>query len=150
MTRAWLPIAARKWPPALLLAAMIGVAPAQKPVYEEPPEEDESLTRETEYSFNPLQATKEFNVGHFYWKKKSYRAAAGRYEEATKWNPGYAEAFLRLGEAREKLVKAEAQEVEKQLMREAALEAYKKYLELAPDGGKAKSVRKRLAKLERP
>ena len=41
-------------------------------------------------------------------------------------------------------------EVEKQLIREAALEAYKEYLELAPDGGKAKSVRKRLAKLERP
>lgn len=148
MTRPWLPIVARKWLLVLLAAALAGMGHAQQPVYEEPPEEDESLTRKTEYSFNPLQAAQEFKVGEFYRKKGNHKAAAGRYLEATKWNPGLAEAYLKLGEAREKLAKAEQQDVEKQLALEAACEAYKKYLELIPDGGKAKSVRKRVAKLE--
>jgi tetratricopeptide (TPR) repeat protein len=136
---------ARVWLPLLLLTTWAGVAPAQEPEYQEPPEEDEHL-RETEYSFNPLQAAKEFKIGDFYLKRGSYRAAAGRFEEATKWNPGYAEAYLKLGEAREKLAEAEPDETEKQLMMEAAREAYAKYLELAPDAKNAKAVRKKLAK----
>lgn len=104
--------------------------PAPAPV--EPPEEDESL-KEREYSFNPLQAQKEFNVGNFYFKKGSYKAAAMRYEEAVKWNPGYAEAYLRLGEAREKLGQ-----------KREAIEAYKAFLENAPDHKRAAEIRKKL------
>ena len=55
-----------------------------------------------EYAFNPLQAQKEIRTGNYYFKKGSYRAAAGRFEEATKWNGGEPEAWLRLGEAEEK------------------------------------------------
>src|SRR5438477_8915463 len=66
-----------------------------------PPEEDESLAPK-EYSFNPLQATKEVKIGNYYFKKGNYRAAAQRFEEATKWNNQLAEAYLRLAEAREK------------------------------------------------
>src|ERR1039458_1304928 len=50
-----------------------------------PPEEDKSIAVPV-YGFNPLQAQKEINVGNQYFKKGSYRAAAGRFEEATKWN----------------------------------------------------------------
>lgn len=122
----------------------------QKPTYQEPPEEDKSLSKEAEYSFNPLQATKEFRVGLFYWKKGSYKAAAGRFEEAVKWNPSFAEAYYRLAEAREKLAEAEIREGEKQALLEAAAAAYKKFLELEPDGEKAKTARKKLVRLERP
>lgn len=138
-----------------VLGAALTVAPAppaapQKPAYQEPPEEDKSLSAQPEYSFNPLQATKEFRVGLFYWKKGSYRAAAGRFEEAIKWNPGFAEAYFRLAEAREKLAAAETRESEKQALLEAAAGAYKKFLEIEPDGERAKTARKRLARLESP
>lgn len=121
----------------------------QEPVYEEPAEEDEDLTQQTEYSFNPLQAAREFKVGEFYWKKKSYRAAAGRYAEATRWNPGFGDALYKLGEAKLKLADAEILDTEKRLQLEEAQDAFNKYLETEPDGKHAKKVRKRLAQLER-
>ena len=99
-------------------------------------EEDTSLTKETEYAFNPLQAAQEMKVGDFYWKKGSHKAAAGRYEEATRWNPMLPDAWRKLGEAREKLKDIKG-----------ARAAYKKYLDLAPDGDDAASVKKKLDRL---
>ena len=98
------------------------------------PEEDTSLVPK-EYSFNPLQAANELKIGNYYFKKGNYRAAAQRFTEATKWDGTLAEAFLRLGEAREK-----------QHDNKAAAEAYAKYLEIAPDAKDAAEVKKRLAK----
>ncbi len=109
--------------------------PADQGQEQAPPEEDESL-KVKEYSFNPLQATKEVQVGNYYFKKGSYRAAAQRFREATKWNNGLAEAWLRLGEAEEK-----------QKDGKAAKEAYAKYLELEPDAKNAGEIRKKLNKL---
>jgi len=107
---------------------------AQEPKPEEPPEEDADL-KPKEYSFNPLQAEKEVKIGDFYLKKGSWRAAAKRYQEATKWSPGYAEAWLRLGDAQEKLKDSKA-----------ARESYAKYIELAPDTKQAASLKKKLGK----
>src|SRR5437762_5463152 len=98
----------RRW--ILLLAFAIAAAAQQAPGKREakpqpqeqaPPEEDESLVPK-EYSFNPLQAAKELRVGNYYFKKGNYRAAAQRFQEATKWDGTLAEAYLRLGEAKEK------------------------------------------------
>lgn len=140
------------WAAALFLAvpglSTAAQQPAQRPpqqpsapppvVEVEPPEEDEA-SKPKEYAFNPLQAEKELNIGNFYWKKKSYRAAALRYEEATKWNPGYAEAWLKLGEAHEKL-KQSAE----------ARAAYEQFLTLAVEDKRAGEVKKRVAKLPAP
>jgi tetratricopeptide (TPR) repeat protein len=104
-----------------------------KPQEQEPPEEDESLAPK-EYSFNPLQAEHDLKVGNYYFKTKKYKAALSRFREATRWNPSYAEAFLRLGDSEEKLHD-----------QPAALQAYAKYLELAPDGKEAEAVKKKLA-----
>ena len=101
-----------------------------------PPEEDKSIATPV-YGFNPLQAQKEINVGNQYFKKGSYRAAAGRFEEATKWNSGEPEAWLRLGEAQEKLKD-----------HKAARAAYTKYLALAGDSKIADEIRKKLEKLK--
>jgi tetratricopeptide (TPR) repeat protein len=98
----------------------------------EPPEEDESAAPR-EYAFNPLQALKEIRVGNYYFKKGSFRAAALRYEEATKWDPGNAEAYLRLGDA-----------LTRQKDKKGAAEAYAKYLEIAPDAKNAAEIRKRI------
>ena len=101
-----------------------------------PPEEDKALTPE-EFSFNPLEAEKWVNVGNQYFKKGKYRAAENRYRGATKWNEGYGEAWLRLGEVEEKLKDIPA-----------AKEAYTKYLEVAADAKNAAQIRKRLEKLK--
>jgi tetratricopeptide (TPR) repeat protein len=103
---------------------------------EVPKEEDENLGTK-DYSFNPLQAEKEVRVGEYYFKKGSYRAAALRFREATKWNQGYGEAWLRLGET-----------AEKQKDTKTAKEAYAKYLEVAPDAKDAVEIRKKLEKMK--
>ena len=136
-----------RWVLAMLLAGASALVVAddlkrerpQPPVStkeEVPPEEDESLTVK-EYTFNPLQAQKEVRVGEYYFKKGSYRAAALRFREATKWNEGYGEAWLRLGEAEEKQKDAKA-----------AKEAYAKYLELEPDAKGSAELRKKLEKMK--
>ena len=130
---------ARRWALLAVFAAWAAAAQneqkPQEPKEQAPPEEDETLAKKTEYTFNPLQAQKEVQVGNFYFKKGSYRAAATRFREATKWNPTMAEAWLRLGEAEEK-----------QRDQKAAKEAYAKYLELAPDAANAAQIKKKLRK----
>jgi Tfp pilus assembly protein PilF len=109
----------------------------EKPKEAEPPEEDETLLKQKakkEYSFNPLQATKELQVGGYYMRKGAYKSAMLRFKEATNWNPGLPEAWLRLAEAQDKLKDDKA-----------ARDAYTKYLELAPDAKNADAIRKRLA-----
>jgi tetratricopeptide (TPR) repeat protein len=121
---------------AFASAVSIGFAQAQqrdkRQEPAEPPEEDEIL-KPKEYVFNPLQAEKELKIGNFYFKKGSWKAASLRYTEATLWNPGFANAWLRLGEAREKMKDTEG-----------AREAYKKFLELAPEDKRAGEVKKKL------
>ena len=115
----------------LLFAGLWAQQP--KPPSQEPVEEDESLAPKT-YTFNPLQANKELTIGNYYFKKKNYRAAAKRFTEATKWNPNFAEAYLRLGEAQEKLHD-----------KDQAKEAYAKYVQLAPDAKNAGAIKKKAA-----
>ncbi|HEY3443205.1 MAG TPA: tetratricopeptide repeat protein [Paludibaculum sp.] len=126
----------------LILAAGLGCAQAPKPPAPAPvpapaePEEEEPSLKPKEYDLNPIQAENEIRVGRYYMKKGSFRAAAGRFDEATKWNPASSEGYLMLGEAREKLKDAKG-----------ARAAYQKYLEIAPDGKFADDVKKRLGKL---
>jgi tetratricopeptide (TPR) repeat protein len=122
---------------ALFTCVLSAQKPAAPPVTQppEPPEEDESLAPKV-YALNPVQAKKEIVAGDTYFKKPNYSAAANRYLEATRWDPGSTEAFLKLGEAREKL---------HQYTR--AREAYLKYIELAEDPKERDAVRKKLAKL---
>jgi tetratricopeptide (TPR) repeat protein len=116
----------------LLLAA--GLAAQQTPAPQEPPEEDESLAPK-QYALNPVQSKKEITAGNFYMKKSNYRAAARRFLEATRWDPGSAEAFEKLGEASEKATDYVT-----------AASAYAKYLELDKNAKDADAIRKRMAK----
>jgi tetratricopeptide (TPR) repeat protein len=109
--------------------------PAVQAPVEEPPEEDPSAVPKT-YDFNPIEAEKEVKVGRYYLKKGSLKAALNRFEDASKYNPQFADAFLLLGETREKLKD-----------KKGAKEAYEKYLALAPDAKDAREVRKRMEKL---
>jgi tetratricopeptide (TPR) repeat protein len=122
-----------------LIIGSFAISPQQKPPAQEqqPPEEDEAQ-KPKEYSFNPLQAEKEMRIGNFYFHKKSYRAAAQRFREATRWNGNLAEAYFRLGEAEEK-----------QKDWQPAREAYEKFLELAADDKRSPDIRKKVAKLSK-
>jgi Flp pilus assembly protein TadD len=129
-----------RWVPllTLLLAGVLCAQdpkkpPEQQPKEQQPPEEDESIAPK-EYSFNPLEAEHDLQIGNYYFKKGNYKAALNRFREATRWNPTNAEAFLRLGDSEEKLKD-----------KQAARQAYAKYLELAPDGKEAEAIKKKLA-----
>ena len=99
-------------------------------------DEDEDQLVKKEYVFNPLIAKKELKVGNFYTKKGNHRAAAARYLEATRWDPGYSHAYWRLGRSHEKLKKIDG-----------AITAYQTYLKLTPDGKHANEVRNKIAEL---
>jgi tetratricopeptide (TPR) repeat protein len=101
-------------------------------------DEDEDVLPQTEYAFNPIQAKKDLKIGDFYWKKGNHRAAAARYLEATRWNPTFADAYWKLGEAREKL----NQPAE-------ALDAYRKFLGAESEGKRAEEAHKRIEELEK-
>ena len=122
---------------ALPLVAQDKPKPPEPPAVQEqePPEEDPDL-KPKEYSFNPLEASRNIVAGNFYYKKGNYRAASRRYLEASKWDPTSAEAMLRLGEADEKLRDFPA-----------AREAYEKYVAMATDAKEIESVKKKLASL---
>ena len=110
-----------------------------KPEEEPPPPDEDAALNARVYTFNPLQAQKEVRTGEFYFKKGSYRAAATRFREATRWNPTYAQAWLRLGDC-----------AEKQNDGKTVGEAYGKYLELQPDAKNAAEIRKKLDKIKPP
>jgi tetratricopeptide (TPR) repeat protein len=116
---------------AALLACFVS---AQQQPPPEPPEEDESLAPRV-YALNPVQAKKEISAGDSYYKKPNYRAAANRYLEATRWDPGSAEAFRKLGDAREKLQDYAA-----------ARDAYSKYIQLAEDPKEKDAAQKKMDK----
>lgn len=140
---------------AVLMVCAAGAAPQQTPeqtppkklekerqkpaagAKEEVPPEEDASQGVVEYSFNPLQSTKDVNVGNQYYKNHKFRAAEMRYTSATKWNDGNAEAWLRLGEVAERLKDTDK-----------AKEAYRKYLELASDAKNAAEIRKKLEKLK--
>jgi tetratricopeptide (TPR) repeat protein len=108
--------------------------PAAPAVQEqEPPEEDPDL-KPKEYSFNPLEASRNIVAGNFYFKKGNFRAASRRFLEASKWDPTSAEAVLRLGEADEKLRNFTE-----------AREAYAKFITLSSDGKEIEGVKKKIA-----
>jgi tetratricopeptide (TPR) repeat protein len=101
-----------------------------------PPDEDAVPSLE-KHAFNPVESKKDVTVGDEYFKKGNYRAAAERFRDATAWNPGNAEAWMKLGEAEER------REQPKQ-----ARQAYEKYLQLAGNTKNAAEVKKRLERLK--
>jgi tetratricopeptide (TPR) repeat protein len=105
------------------------------PKYEEPPEEDAGVATPKVYTFNPLQAKKEIEVGDFNVKRGNYKGAAYRYREATQWDDGNATAFFKLGDASEHLKDYGA-----------AREAFQKYVAMVDDKKKAAEVQKRIEK----
>lgn len=91
-----------------------------------------------EQTFDPYHAEKSIEVGTYYLKKGNYDAAIERFQQATRYKPNFARAYLLLGEAYEK--KGDKSD---------AVKSYQKYLEILPSAEDAGRVRKRIAKLSR-
>ncbi len=116
-----------------LLALLLLLPPQDVPAGKRPP----AAEGPAESRPDPQKARKEFEVGEFYLRKKSYAASAARFDRATQFNPKFADAWLRLGQAREG-----TGELQK------AVEAYQKFLELDPKNKKARDAQKAIARLK--
>lgn len=86
--------------------------------------------------YDPHRAEKNVEVGDYYFKRKNYIAAAGRYREALKWKPNDAIATYRLGLSAEKLGALEE-----------ARRSYEEYLKILPRGPFAEESKKALERL---
>jgi len=98
---------------------------------------------EDEEEVKPLvtpPAWKSVEVGNFYLRRKKYRAALSRFQEAAKTDPYNPQACLGMGRVYERLG-----------LKQKALENYRKYLDLLPSAKEAeesKEVQKAVARLE--
>jgi tetratricopeptide (TPR) repeat protein len=96
---------------------------------------------ESSYHYVPPSARQSVEIGNFYLRRKDYRGALSRYEEAARDDPYYAPAYLGMGKVYEKTGR-----------KRKALGAYHKYLDVLPSqkqADEAKSVHKAIRRLER-
>jgi tetratricopeptide (TPR) repeat protein len=99
--------------------------------------EDEPADVQEMHPWNPYRAMKDDEVGDYYFKRKNYRAALARYQDALIWKEKDAIANFRMAECYEKLDQPDQ-----------AIPHYQEYLKILPEGPFAKEARKALEKLK--
>ena len=87
---------------------------------------------------DPYHAAKSVEIGQFYMKKGKYEAAIDRFRDAIRLQPKLALPRRLLGEA-----------YEKQKDNSAAVEWYRKYLEVFPQAEDATAIRRRIEILQK-
>lgn len=132
--------ARRLW--TLALAALV-ISPvlleAQTPTAPAHPYTKGTSTANDDFNYTPPGPAKSVEVGNFYLRRKDYKGALSRFEEAVQTDPNYAPAYLGLGKVYEKTG-----------VRQKALDAYQKYLDLLPsdqDAQNAKEVHRAIDRL---
>jgi len=105
--------------------------PATDPEAEPLPEVEEM------HPWNPYRAMKDDEVGDYYFKRKSYRAALARYQDALVWKENDAVANFRMAQCYEKLDQPDQ-----------AIPHYQEYMKILPEGAFAKEAQKALQKLK--
>ena len=101
--------------------------------------EDEPDNVQEMHPWNPYRAMKDDEVGEFYFKKKAYKAALARYQDALVWKEKDAVANFRMAQCYEKLDQPDL-----------AIQHYQEYLKILPQGPFAKEAHKALEKLKAP
>lgn len=86
--------------------------------------------------FNPYRAAKDNEVGDYYFKKKNYKGALARYQDALIYKENDALANFRMAQCYEKLSQPDE-----------AITHYREYLRILPEGPFSKDARKALDKL---
>jgi tetratricopeptide (TPR) repeat protein len=89
------------------------------------------------HPWDPHKAAKDLEVGDFYFKRKNYRAALARYQDALVWKNNDAMANFRMALCFEKLDKPEE-----------AANRYEEYLKILPHGPLSEDAHKALEKLK--
>jgi TolA-binding protein len=89
------------------------------------------------HTWDPHKAAKSIEVGDFYFKRKNYRAAEGRYRDALGYKENDAVATIRLAVCLEKLG----------VLDDARLE-YESYLKILPHGPEAEQAQKAIERLK--
>jgi tetratricopeptide (TPR) repeat protein len=107
-------------------------------VVETNPEDEPEAEVQEMHPWNPYRAMKDDEVGDYYFKRKSYKAALARYQDALIWKEKDAVANFRMAQCYEKLDQPDQ-----------AIPHYEEYLKILPDGPYAKEARKALQKLKR-
>lgn len=88
------------------------------------------------HPWDPHKAAKDVEVGDYYFKKKNYKAAIARYQDALIYKPNDAIAQFRLAESLDKTGNSSE-----------AVQHYQEYLKILPHGPYAEDAQKALAKL---
>ena len=119
-------------------ALLLGLAPASARAQQKasPPS-----SADAEPGYVPSGPEKCVEVGDYYFRRKNYRGALSRYQEAVQTDPYYAPAYLGLGKVYDKIG-----------LKQKALSNYQKYLDMLPSdkqAEEAKDVHKAIARLER-
>jgi tetratricopeptide (TPR) repeat protein len=89
------------------------------------------------HPWNPYRAMKDDEVGDYYFKRKSYKAALARYQDALIWKEKDAVANFRMAQCYEKLDQPDQ-----------AIVHYQEYLKILPEGPFAKDAQKALQRLK--
>jgi tetratricopeptide (TPR) repeat protein len=97
---------------------------------------DESADVHELHPFNPYRANKDNEVGDYYYKRKNYKAALLRYQDALAFKENDALANFHMAQCYEKLDQPED-----------AITHFKEYLRILPEGPLSKDAKKALAKL---
>lgn len=87
--------------------------------------------------YDPHKAAKDVEVGEYYLKRKNYRAALDRFNEALLYKPNDAEATIRLAQTQEKLE-----------LYALAYQNYQNYLKMLKDGPFAKDAHEAIKRIE--
>lgn len=90
------------------------------------------------HQWNPMKAMKDVEVGDFYFKRKNYRAALARYQEALEFKSNDAVATFRLAQCQEKMNDPDS-----------ARDNYAAYLKILPGGPFAEEAKKSLERLQK-
>lgn len=88
------------------------------------------------YTWDPHKAAKSIEVGDFYFRRKNYRAAEGRYRDALQYKDNDAVATIRLAVCLEKLG----------VLDDARIE-YESYLKILPHGPESAQAQKAIDRL---
>jgi tetratricopeptide (TPR) repeat protein len=93
------------------------------------------------FAYTPPGPAKSVEIGNFYLRRRDYKGALSRFEEAAQTDPNYAPAYLGLGRVYEKTGASQK-----------ALDAYQRYLDLLPsdkDAEGAKEVHRAMERLRK-
>lgn len=89
------------------------------------------------HPWNPHRAAKDVEVGDYYFKRKNYRGAEGRYRDALYYKPDDAVSTYRLGQICETTGRSAE-----------AIQFYQNYLKILPHGPYAEDAQKALRRLQ--